>query len=56
MNMEIVRLLIPLLGVIFGFAIKNSNKEQFVSVKKYWLLFVLMGAFMFVFRLYKYLN
>jgi hypothetical protein len=54
--MDIVRLFIPLLGVVFGFLIKNSNKEQFVSVKKYWLLFVIGGFFMFIYRLYKYLN
>lgn len=54
--MDLVRLFIPLLGVIFGFVVKNSNKEQFVSVKKYWLWFVIGGVFMFVFRLYKYLS
>lgn len=54
--MEIVRLLIPLLGIVFGVIIRNSNKEQFVSVKKYWFLFVIAGVLMFLFRLFKYLN
>ena len=54
--MDIVRLLIPLLGIVFGVVIKNSNKEQFASIKKYWLLFVIGGVLMFVFRLFKCLN
>ena len=54
--MDIVRLFIPLLGVIFGFVVKNSNKEQFASVKKYWLFFVIAGAFMFLFRKIKVLG
>lgn len=54
--MDFVRLFIPLLGVIFGFVVKNSNKEQFASVKKYWLWFVIGGVLMFLFRLFKYLN
>lgn len=54
--MDLVRLFIPLMGVIFGFVIKNSNKEQFSSVKKYWLFFVIGGVFMFLYRLFKYMN
>lgn len=54
--MDLIRLLIPLLGVVFGFVVKSSNKEQFLSVKKYWLWFVIGGTFMFLFRLLKYLN
>ena len=54
--MSIIRLLIPLLLIVFGLVAKKSNKEQFTSVKKYWLFFVIGGAFMFVFRLFKYIN
>jgi hypothetical protein len=54
--MSIIRLLIPLLLIVFGFVAKKSEKEQFDSVKKYWLWFVIGGAFMFLFRLLKYLN
>lgn len=52
----LIKLLIPLLLMVFGFVVKNSNKEQFASVKKYWLWFVIGGAFMFLFRLLKYLK
>lgn len=39
-----------------GFVIKNSNNENYASVKKYWLFFVIAGILLFLFRLYKYLK
>ena len=54
--MSVLKLLIPLLGVVFGFVVRKSDKEQFASVKKYWLWFVIGGGLMFLFRLLKYLN
>ena len=53
---EILRLVTPLIGVLFGLVLRTSNKEQFTAFKKYWLFFVIAGVLMFVFRLYKYLR
>lgn len=55
-NLEIFRLLIPLLAILFGIVVKNSNKQQFNSVKKYWLYFVIGGTIMFFLRLINYFN
>lgn len=53
---EILKLLLPLVSIVMGFVIKNSNNQNYTSVKKYWLFFVVAGVLMFVFRLYKYLR
>jgi zinc transporter ZupT len=46
----------PIGLVIAGVYIKTSNKEEIYKFKKYWLFFVIGGAFMFSYRLFKYLN
>jgi len=53
---EILRLILPLISIVMGFVIKNSNNQNYTSVKKYWLFFVIAGTFMFLFKLYKYLK
>jgi membrane protein CcdC involved in cytochrome C biogenesis len=53
---ELMRLLVPIIGIIFGLVLRTSNKEQFASVKKYWPFFVIAGALMFLFKLFKYLK
>jgi hypothetical protein len=53
---DLIRLLIPIIGIVFGLILRTSNKEQFASVKKYWLFFVVAGVLLFAFRLYKYLK
>ena len=48
--------LAPLGLAIAGLLMKFSkNKEQFGSIKKYWLFFIVLGVFIFSFRLFKYL-
>jgi hypothetical protein len=34
----------------------SKNNETFGFLKKYWLWFIILGAFLLLFRLYKYLN
>jgi hypothetical protein len=53
---EILRLVTPLIGVLFGLVLRTSNKEQFTAFKKYWLFFVIAGVLLFAFRLYKHLK
>ena len=53
---DLIRLLIPIIGIVFGLILRTSNKEQFTSFKKYWLFFVIAGILLFAFRLYKYLK
>jgi hypothetical protein len=52
---EIVRLIIPLISIVMGFAIRNSKNENYTSVKKYWWFFVVIGTLLFSYRLYKFL-
>ncbi len=51
---EIIKLFIPVLGIVFGVFIKMSKNESFLDTKKYWLLFVIGGIALFLFRLFKY--
>ena len=52
---EIVSLTIPLIAIVVGVYIKRSNSDQLNSIKKLWLLFVITGVFLFLFRLLKML-
>ncbi|MET3020439.1 hypothetical protein [Flavobacterium hydatis] len=52
---EIVRLIIPLISIVMGFAIRNSKNENYNSMKKYWWFFVVIGMLLFSYRLYKFL-
>lgn len=54
--MEVVKLLAPVILIIFGIVIKVSKSEQFSPMKKYWLFFLIIGVFLFAFKLYKYIN
>ena len=53
---EILRLIIPLIGVIFGLTLRTSCEVQLLQFKKYWLFFVIAGVLIFIFRLYNYLK
>lgn len=53
---EIIKLLIPVLGIIFGVFIKVTKNESFFAAKKYWLLFIIGGVVLFLFRLFKYIK
>lgn len=52
---EIIRLIAPIVLIIFGLVMKNSTSERFDATRKYWLLFVIGGSLMLAFRLYKFL-
>jgi hypothetical protein len=53
---ELIKIIIPLLGVAFGILIKVSKNQQYAVIKKYWLFFVIAGSLLFLFRVYKYLR
>jgi len=53
---EILRWLLPVVSIIVGFIIRKSNNPNLESVKKYWLFFIIVGALLFLFRLYKFLK
>lgn len=48
---EIIRLAIPLIGIVAGLYLKTSKKEKYQSMRKYWLFFVIIGTITFLFRL-----
>ena len=57
MDFNVVLGFVSSLGLIFaGIYIKNSNKEEMNKFKKYRLFYVVGGALLFSFKLYKYLN
>lgn len=53
---QIVRFILPLVSVVMGLAIRNSDKENYASIKKYWWFFVVIGVLLFSYRLYDFLN
>lgn len=53
---ELIKLLIPFLGIILGVFIKLTKNENYVSAKKYWLFIVIVSILSFFFRLFKYLK
>lgn len=52
----ILRLAVPLLAVLFGFIIRKSEKEQYKPFKKYWIVFIIGGILIFLYRYNKYLG
>ena len=52
----VYKLAIPLVFIGIGIWLKKTKEEPSSSMKKYWLLFIIIGAFLFGFRLYKYLG
>jgi flagellar motor component MotA len=57
MDFNVVLGFVSSIGLIFaGIYIKNSNKVEMNKFKKYWLFYVIGGAFLFSFKVYKYLN
>lgn len=52
---QIVRFILPLVSVVMGLAIRNSDKENYASIKKYWWFFVVIGVLLFSYRLYDFL-
>jgi len=53
---ELIKLLIPLLGIALGVFIKVTKNENYTPAKKYWLFIVIAGVLLFSFRLFKYLK
>jgi len=53
---EILSLFIPFIAIITGLLIKISNNSQFDSLKKYWLIIIIIGVLTFILRLYDYLE
>ncbi|MDN3673201.1 hypothetical protein QWY99_09080 [Flavobacterium branchiarum] len=53
---QIVRFILPLVSVVMGLAIRNSDKENYASIKKHWWFFVVIGVLLFSYRLYDFLN
>jgi hypothetical protein len=53
---QIISFVAPTGLVIAGVYIKTSNKEEIYKFKKYWLFFVIGGALMFLYKLFKYMN
>ena len=53
---QIIRFILPLVSVVMGLAIRNSDKENYASIKKYWWFFVVIGVLLFSYRLYDFLN
>lgn len=51
---EFIKIIIPILGIVFGVFIKSSKNENFSTVKKYWWVFVLIGIILFVIRFANY--
>lgn len=52
----IISFLAPLGLIVAGIIMKiSNNNEKFGSVKKYWLVFILLGFFSLLFKIYKYL-
>lgn len=52
----IISFLAPLGLIVAGIIMKiSNNNEKFGSVKKYWLVFILLGFFSLLFKVYKYL-
>lgn len=57
MDFNVVLGFVSSLGLIFaGIYIKNSKKADMNKLKKYWLFYVIGGALLFSFKLYKYLK
>jgi len=52
---EILRLLVPIITLAFGFFIKYTKNPQFESGKKYSTFFIIVGALLFAYRLYRFL-
>lgn len=53
---QIISFVAPIGLIISGVYIKTSNKEEIYKFKRYWLFFVIGGAFMFLYRFFKYMN
>ena len=56
MSNNIFAFLVPIVLVFWGIFLKISKNENYLSIEKYWLLFLLGGVFLFFARLYSFLN
>ena len=55
MEIEVIyRLTIPLILIGVGFWLKSLKEKSSSQMKKYWLFFIIGGAFLFAYRVYKY--
>jgi hypothetical protein len=53
---QIIRFVLPLVSIVMGLAIRNSDNKNYDSMKKYWWFFVVIGILLFSYRLYKFLS
>jgi hypothetical protein len=44
---EALRLLVPVIGIAFGLFLRASRNSKYIQLKKYWLLFFLVGMMLF---------
>ena len=53
-----LRLLIPLIPIAIGFWLKitKTEEESILKIKKYWLLFIILGILNLSFKLYNFLG
>lgn len=51
MSNNIFDFLVPVVIIVWGVFLKISQNENFLSIKKYWLFFLLGGIFLFFTRL-----
>lgn len=53
---EIIKFIAAIAVILTGLYVKTSNREQDLSIKKHWLLVVVIGVLLFVIDLYNYLK
>lgn len=53
-----LRLLIPLIPISIGIWLKvtKTEEESINKIKKYWMLFIILGVLSFAFRIYNYMD
>ena len=53
-----LRLLIPLIPIAIGLWLKitKTQEESILKIKKYWLLFIILGVLNLSFNIYNYLG
>ncbi|RKT00161.1 hypothetical protein C8C88_1979 [Flavobacterium sp. 123] len=56
MSDNILNFLVPVVLIVWGIFLKISKNENYLSLKRYWLFFLLGGIFLFFARLYTALH
>jgi len=53
---QILSFLVPIILISWGIFLKITKNGNYLSIRKYWLLFLLGGIFLLLARLYSELN